>query len=267
MPGTERHIFMTGSTGGIGKPLARLLATPATRLTVLARDPARLSKLALEASQLAASVYPIQADLTEFDLMDEIVASAIERHGPIDILINNAAINSFGQFERSSAAEINGLVATNLLAPMLLTRTVLPDMLARRRGHIVNIGSVMGSIGFAGFATYCTGKFALRGFSEALRRELRSRGILVTYIAPRYTRTTLNSPSIQRVAAEVGMAVDDPIDVARQILAAIESGKAEWFVGRAEGFFARLNGLLPGLVDLGLARTTRKILEIAGRVA
>jgi len=263
----ERHIFLTGSTGGIGKALARLLATRTTRLTLLARDPTRLCELARMVDLSAASVHPIQADLTEFELMDEIVESAIERHGPIDILVNNAAINSFGCFERSSAAEIHGLVDTNLVAPMLLTRAVLPGMLARRQGHIVNIGSVMGSIGFAGFAAYCSGKFALRGFSEVLRRELRRRGVRVTYVAPRYTRTALNSPFIEQVAAEVGMTIDDPTDVARQIVAAIESGKAEWFVGRAESFFARLNGLLPRLVDLGLARTTRKILRIAGRIA
>ncbi|MEZ5831036.1 MAG: SDR family oxidoreductase [Dongiaceae bacterium] len=259
--------MITGSTGGIGSALTRLLATPETRLTILARDPARLTDLARQVNLTAASVFPIQADLTEFDLLDEIVAAAIERHGPIDVLINNAAINRFGQYEHASRDEIAGLVSTNLLAPMLLTHAVLPGMLSRRQGRIVNIGSVMGSIGFAGFAAYCSGKFALRGFSEVLRRELKGRGVRVTYIAPRYTRTALNSPLIDRMASEVGMVVDDPADVARRILAAIDAGKAECFIGRSEGFFARLNGVLPQVVDLGLARTTRKILEITGLAA
>ena len=264
-PQAHRHVVITGSTGGIGAATARLLARPATRLTVLGRDADRLLALARELDATADSVHPVQADLTEFGLLDELVASCIERHGPIDILINNAAINGFGAFERASPKELTDIVATNLLAPMLLTRAVLPGMLARRCGHIVNIGSVMGSIGFAGFASYCSAKFALRGFSEVLRRELRGRGVRVTYVAPRYTRTALNSPLIDRVAREAGMATDQPDEVARQIVAAIEAGKAEWFIGRSEGFFARLNGMLPALVDLGLARTTRRMLEAAGR--
>lgn len=260
---SQRHVVITGSTGGIGAALARLLATPSTRLTLLARDPVRLEELARGIALTAASVHPIQVELTDFDLLGQVVNSAIERHGPIDILINNAAINRFGLFERASPGEIEAVIATNVLSPMLLTHNVLPGMLARRQGQIVNIGSVMGSIGFAGFAAYCSGKFALRGFSEVLRRELAGRGIRVTYVAPRYTRTPLNSLAMDRMAAEVGMAVDDPAEVARQIVVAMESGKRECFIGRSERFFARLNGLLPGLVDRGLARTTRKILQIA----
>lgn len=255
--------MITGSTGGIGAALARLLATPSTRLTVLARDPVRLAELAGTIAATAASVHPIQVDLTEHDLLEQVVSAAIERHGPIDVLVNNAAINRFGLFERMPRGEIEALIATNVAAPMLLTHAVLPGMLARRQGQIVNVGSVMGSIGFAGFAAYCSGKFALRGFSEVLRRELADRGIRVTYVAPRYTRTPLNSPTMERVASEVGMAVDDPAEVARQIVGAMESGTPERFIGRSEGFFARLNGVLPVLVDRGLVRTTRKILRIA----
>lgn len=245
--------------------MARRLATPVTRLTLLARDAARLRELTESIDSKAASVHPILADLTESTILEPLVTAAIERHGPIDILVNNAAVNNFGLFERTQPDDIQRLIATNLVAPMLLTRAILPHMMARRSGQIVNIGSIMGSIGFAGFATYCSGKFALRGFSEALRRELSDHGIRVTYVAPRYTRTTMNSPIIDRVAQEVGMTIDDPTQVAGEIVAAIEGGKRECFIGRPEGFFARLNGIFPRLVDRGLSGSTRTIRRIAGQ--
>lgn len=266
MTTAERHILLTGSTGGIGSAMALRLATPTTRLTLLARNPERLRELAAAIDGKAASIHPILADLTESAVIEPMVAAAIERHGPIDILINNAAVNNFGLFEQASANDIQHLLATNLVAPMLLTRAALPHMLARSSGQIVNIGSLMGSIGFAGFATYCSGKFALRGFSEALRRELSVHGIRVTYVAPRYTRTTMNSAIIDRVAREVGMTIDDPAEVAGQIIAAIDGGKRECFIGRPERFFARLNGLFPSLVDRGLSGSTRTIRKIAAQV-
>jgi short-subunit dehydrogenase len=261
MSSIERHILITGATGGIGSETALALAGTGTRLTLLARDPARLAALAERLRAQAAAVNVISADLRETGRFADLVAGAIAAQGPIDILINCAGVNDFHRFSAAAPATIEALVATNILAPMLLARAVLPGMLERRRGRIVNIGSVMGGVGFAGFAVYCASKFALRGFSEALRRELKASGVSVTYVAPRYTRTALNSHAMDRMAKAVGMKTDAPAAVARAIAAAIDGAKAEHTIGRMERLLVRLNAVFPRLVDSSLATTNKRMLD------
>jgi short-subunit dehydrogenase len=116
---------------------------------------------------------------------------------------------------------------------------------------------MFGSIGFPHCAVYSGTKFGLRGFSEALRREVAERGIGVTYVAPRASRTDANSAALYRFAAKTGMALDAPGDVAEGIVAALERDEAERFFGGPEPFFARLNALLPRLVDRALGKQAR----------
>jgi short-subunit dehydrogenase len=134
---------------------------------------------------------------------------------------------------------------------------VLPHLLAQNSGRIVNIGSTFGSIGFAHFATYCASKFAIRGFSEALRRELVDTQVGVTYISPRATKTSLNNARTTQMLLETKTNMDDPEYVAERIIFAIENDRKEYFIGQPESFFARLNGIFPRLVDNGLLKNTR----------
>jgi short-subunit dehydrogenase len=158
------------------------------------------------------------------------------------------------------SSEIDRLLQTDVMAPLHMSRAVLPQMLARRSGSIVNVGSVFGGIGFAGFAAYSSCKFALRGFSEALRREVAGSGVDIIYVAPRYTKTSFNEGAVTRMAAGIGLAMDEPVRVAERIVAALEGRHAETVIGWPERFFVKLNGLLPRLVDRGLAKTSRRIM-------
>lgn len=256
-----RHILITGATGGIGAATALAIADAGTRLSLAARDPQRLQALAAELAGKAAAVATFSADLTVADSCRDLVMRAIAEQGPIDVVVNCAGANDFQRFAAAEPATIERLILTNFLAPVLLTRAALPEMLVRRRGRIVNIGSVMGGVGFAGFAVYCATKFGLRGFSEALRRELKGSGVAVTYIAPRYTRTALNSGAMDRMAKAVGMKIDEPKAVARIIAATIEAGKAERTIGGMERLLLRLNALFPRLVDAALATLNRRMLD------
>jgi short-subunit dehydrogenase len=121
----------------------------------------------------------------------------------------------------------------------------------------------MGGVGFAGFSAYCASKFAVRGFSESLRRELRDSGIAVTYVAPRYTRTALNSSTMERMASAVNMNMDSPDVVARAIVRAIDGGKAEHAIGFMERILLGINAVFPRLVDGALASLNKRILEHA----
>jgi len=145
----------------------------------------------------------------------------------------------------------------NLLAPMWLTRAMLPVMQEQNSGHIVNVGSIFGSIGFAYFTTYSATKFGLRGFSEALRRELADTGIKVSYIAPRAVKTPMNSDVVMRMGEATKMNMDEPELVVAKIIEAIESDKKDAYFGFPESLFVRINALLPRIVDGSLAAQNR----------
>jgi short-subunit dehydrogenase len=205
----------------------------------------------------------VAADLADPDAAASVVAQATAAQGGIDVLVNGAGINDFGRFAKAAPERIEALVQTNLLAPVQLSRAALPGMLARGQGRIVNVGSVMGGVGFAGFGVYCATKFGLRGFSEALRRELRGSGVSVAYVAPRYTRTALNTAAMDRMARAVRMNTDAPEKAARAVADAVDRMRAEHVIGAVERLLVRVNGLLPGVMDLPLASLNRRIAEHA----
>lgn len=132
-----------------------------------------------------------------------------------------------------------------------------------RRGKHERLEEVFGTIGFPGFSAYSASKFGLRGFAEALRRELADSGIRVLHLAPRATRTAINSDAVVAMNAALGAAMDAPQQVAAQIVQALRDEAPERALGWPEKFFARLNRLLPGLVD----RALRKQLPTVKRFA
>ena len=137
----------------------------------------------------------------------------------------------------------------------------LPLLRAQPRALVVNVGSTYGSIGYPGYATYCASKFALRGFSEALRRELADTQVNVMYAAPRATRTAMNSTAATALNQALKVGMDDPADVARAVLKAVQSERSELYLGWPEKLFVRINGMLPGVVD----RALRKQLPVIRR--
>jgi short-subunit dehydrogenase len=171
----------------------------------------------------------------------------------MDLLINNAGVNHFGLLEQQSEEQLRQMLEVNALSPMLLCRQLLP-LLRNSRGGIVNVGSGFGSIGFAGYCGYSASKFALRGFTEALRRELADSDISVQYLAPRAVSTDMNPPEVVAMNQQLGNTTDTPEQVADALLKLLRTGKRALHMGAAESFFARLNSLLPGVVDSALGK-------------
>jgi short-subunit dehydrogenase len=248
-------VLLTGASRGIGRELALRLAGRGARLVLVGRDVRAVATVCDEVCAAGGRADPIQFDLAATAGHETVIDRARAILGRIDVLVNNAGVSSFEALERQSPEAIARIAATNLVAPMLLARAALPHLAAGAR--IVNVGSMFGSIGFPHCAVYSGTKFGLRGFSEALRREVAERGIGVTYVAPRAARTDANSAALYRFAARTGMALDAPGDVAEGIVAAIERDEAERLFGGPEPFFARLNALLPRLVDRALGRQAR----------
>jgi short-subunit dehydrogenase len=245
------RVLITGASGGIGLALARRFRRAGAALLLTARDPARLARAQAELGD-GAPVDTLAADLLEPGGIAA-VAAAAERYG-VDVLVNNAGAASSTLFAQTEPAAIERVVALDLLAPIQLTRALLPRLLQRQQAAVVNIGSVFGSIGYPGSAAYCAAKFGLRGFSEALRRELADSAVAVCYVAPRAVATAFNAPQVVALNRELGNREDAPEVVADAVAAAIERRAAVTLIGQPEGLFARINALLPALVDGAIRR-------------
>jgi short-subunit dehydrogenase len=237
--------ILTGASGGIGRAIAIALAPHCEELVLVGRNVARLA-------QTAAAAGPVARTLVA-DLATPAGRDAVSLPG-INLLVNNAGTGDFAWLEGQSDATLERIVETNVLAPMQLTRRLLPELKRRPEAWIVNVGSIMGYLGYPGHAAYCASKFALRGFSEALRRELADGPVRVLHLAPRATRTAMNGAGVCMLNAELGVAMDEPATVARELLALLRSPARERLIGMPERLFARLNQILPGLVDRALRR-------------
>lgn len=242
---TPYRAILTGASGGIGRAIAAALAPRCDDLLLVGRDAGRLSSAAA-----GTTARIVEADLTTAAGRDAVGAAA---RNP-NLLINNAGDNDFAWLADQSDATLARVLEINALAPMQLTRRILPLLERAPGAWIVNVGSIFGYLGYPGHAAYCASKFALRGFSEALRRELAGGPVRVLYFAPRATRTAMNSPALNALNAELGVAMDEPATVAAELVRALERPVRERLLGMPERLFARLNQILPGLVDRALAR-------------
>ena len=253
----EMNVLLTGATGGIGMETATLLASRGASLLLCARDEKRLNELGGRLRALASRVDTVAADLATVDGRRRLAAAARVFPGGINVLVNNAGVNRFDLLDRQSGQDLEAIVNTNLLAPMLLTQQLLPLLRNQKQAVILNVGSIVGSIGMPGQAAYCGSKFGLHGFSEALRRELNGSPVRVVYVAPRSTDTNMNDFLMREVNELTGVRTDTSMAVARQVVTAITAGKRERFIGWPERLFVKINALLPGLVDRSLKKQAR----------
>lgn len=250
--------MVTGASSGIGRATARLLAQRGAHVVAVARSGDALAALA--ASQ--AGITPMVADLVDEDQRAALIDSA----GPLDALVNNAGIGWIGRVEDMEEADVRQLFELNVLALIDLTRRVLPGMLERRRGVIVNVASAASWVSIPPLTVYSSTKFAVQGFSDGLRRELVGRGVKVATINPGPVDTRFAARALieNRPTDEMDEHKMPGVPVAwaaRAVVRAIERrrlpGYATIAVPRAMGV-ARL-GALPGL------RYTTDALAIAAR--
>ena len=244
--------LITGAGSGIGQALAVEAARQGIRLMLTGRRLSALEETRVLMTQ-DADVSLVAADITEANGREALRGAVQERFARLDLLFNNAGVQSVGPFRDATQAQLSAMLETNLLAPMLLTQSLLDLLKAAAPSRVVNIGSMFGLIGSPMFAGYSTSKFGLRGFSDALRRELKSDGISVSYAAPRATRTPAQARSADQVA-HMKMTVDEPQTVARHILSGVAGGARTIYPRGPERLFVILQGLVPGLIDRALAR-------------
>ena len=197
---TSRTVVVTGASEGIGHAAALELAAAGARVVAAARSSERLEKLVAEAD---GEIVPVPVDLTTRSGRSELLDAA----GEPDALVNVAGAAKLGPVTELSDEELRGLIALNVLTVIELTRGVLPAMLARGSGHVVNVGSVLGYVAGPSLAVYSATKSAVQGFTDGLRREVLGRGVDVTLITPGAVQGTA---VLDRAG---GVAEDTPVDV------------------------------------------------------
>jgi NADP-dependent 3-hydroxy acid dehydrogenase YdfG len=178
-------ILITGASSGIGEATARLFALKGYRVVIAARRSERLDALAEDLRGEGAEVLPVKTDVTDLTQIQRLTNSSLEKFGRIDILFNNAGFGRLKWLEElDPMVDIKAQIDTNLLGMIWMTQAVLPGMIAQRSGHIINMSSMAGYIATPTYTIYAATKFAVRGFTEALRREVHIHGIHVSAIYP-----------------------------------------------------------------------------------
>ncbi|MBM4192684.1 MAG: SDR family oxidoreductase [Gammaproteobacteria bacterium] len=249
---TARRALITGGGSGIGTAVARALVAHGARVLITGRDAAKLQTVAAEApEQIGVCVADLTIEADRQRLAD--FAARWEGVG-IDTLINNAGVGGGGFFDSMDVDRINAVVQANLIAPICLTQSLLSHLKSLAEARIVNIGSVFGYIGYPSQAVYSASKFGLRGFSEALGRELDETSVRVHHIAPRATRTAMNSSAMDELNRALGNRVDEPERVAAALIKALTRERTNTVIGWREALFARVNAIFPSLVDGALIK-------------
>jgi len=249
----NKKVLLTGASGGIGQPIARALAEQGTSLILAGRN---LSALEQQKAAMASSgvvIETVELDLASVHLLDQ-VRDLLSRHPDIDVLINAAGVNHFLACDDVAVDQLSLIIDINLKGTLLLTTALLPALQQRPEAAIVNIGSTFGSIGYPGFSAYCASKFGVRGYSEALRRELAATNVSVFYLAPRATQTTMNEQAVNEMNQALGVTMDEPDWVAHQIVNAIERNRFKLFLGWPEKLFVFINSLFSNVVDKALIK-------------
>ena len=192
MPRYE-NVLVTGASRGLGAALSRELLGRGHRIVLTARNAAELAQAAESLrAQHGERVGWIAADLSDPAAAQALVAQVEHRYGALDALINNAGVGAWKPLVDWTPQEVIACVNLNLIAPMLLSQAVLPGMVARRRGIIVNIASDLARRPLANMAPYVATKFGLLGFSGSLLREARAHGIKVSAVLPGIIDTAFN---------------------------------------------------------------------------
>ena len=179
-----KNALLTGASRGLGPYIARALAEKGVNLVLTARTAEALEATANEVSGLGVEAVAVPADITDQAGRKRLLEGAAAANGPIDILINNAGIEWICEYTKLSPELIEQMIQTNLVAPLILSRLVLPEMIARGQGHVVMMSSLGGKKGSPYSATYAATKAGLIEWTSGVREELRGTGVSASVICP-----------------------------------------------------------------------------------
>jgi short-subunit dehydrogenase len=265
------RILITGASQGIGRALAVTAARQGAKVLAAARSEDLLAELVREVGALGGIIQAVVADVTSTEDRARLVEAARQHFGGLDVLINNAGIGATGHYCDASPERLRKIMEVNFFGVTETTRACLPLLLQGRTPAIINISSIAGRRGFPARSEYSASKFAVQGFSEALRAELAKDNIDVIVINPGLTQTNFSKNMIEQKALLKmdhlrGMTSEE---VAVHTLRALEKGTAEKTLTLSGKLIVLVNRFFPWLVDLLIRRKVRSLFrdEIAARNA
>ena len=211
-PLAGKIVIITGASSGVGEAAARAFSRAGATVVLAARSAQKIAELAKALGGLA-----VPTDISRVGDLKALVEKTLATCGRIDVLVNNAATNARGAFDSIEAEAIAAIIDTNLKAPMLLTRFALPH-LRQSRGVVVNVASIAGHVPLPGEAPYCASKWGLRGFTFAVREELRDAGVAVCVVSPGPIATPFVLDDLDHVP---DLVFSQPISTAEEVADAI----------------------------------------------
>ena len=251
-------VLITGASRGIGRCLAAEFVQRGATVVGCGRSRERLQETLDEIRAASPMSTVIACDVGDRTQVRAMIDQTLADFGRIDILINNAGIGMRRPFVETSLDTIEEIIRTNYLGMVHCTYEVLPSMISRGSGHIVNISSGSGQIGTPNMAAYCASKFAMNGFSESLYHELRPLGIHVSVVSPGPVTTDF-SRSFADVPPKSPLSLAVPPQaVSRAVLGAIERRRFELVVPRWLALVCWIRGVAPGLFRVVLRRMLRQ---------
>lgn len=221
-----KTVIVTGASQGLGLVTARALAEASARLVLAARSAEKLKEARASLADTHAKVLTVACDVTRAADRQALLARVQAEYGGLDVLVNNAGIEELSPFAEQDPETMTRVIETNLLAPMLLTRAVLPAMLARGQGYIVNIASLAGRTGMPFGAAYAGSKGGLAEWSISLAAELRGSGVQVSVICPGFVNGT-GMFARKQTEPPRSIGASDPKDVAQAVLGVLARPRVE----------------------------------------
>jgi len=251
--------LITGASSGIGLELARIHASRGGDLIIVARREEQLHKLAAGLkAQHNTEVLVIAKDLSVANAADELYQDIQARHIDVEILINNAGYGGYGRFIEREWSKDKAMINVNVMALVTLTRLFLPDMVARRHGRILNVGSVGGFLPGPLQAVYYATKGFVLSFSQALANELKGTGVTITVLCPGATRTGFAQTANMEDVPGFHLVEADASDVARFGYEAMLAGKTTAVHGIVNKFFTEILRFIP---RAGICLLSRAVVE------
>lgn len=257
----NKTVLITGASSGIGRESAIEFAKLGANVILVARRQDKLGEIADELKKFNVTTTVYSCDVSKKDQVKQMSETILEKFDSVDILVNNAGFAIYGSVSDLGIDEIESQMETNYFGMVYCIKNFLPSMLSKKSGHIVNVASVAASFGLPGIASYCASKFAMLGFSEGLKHELKNTGVGITVVSPIMVRTNFfDHPSFEQMPGFSPTSLSSKT-VAKAILRAANSPRLEIIVPSVVRGAVWMKNTFPYFINPVIGKSFKKQLD------